>query len=358
MSDRKIRVLVVDDSATVRYFLSGLINATPDMTVVGEAADGLQALEAAARLRPDVISMDIRMPRLDGLSATRQLMEDDPRPIVIVSSRLERSEVDLAFMALQAGALAVLSTPPGPPNPAFAASRDQYLTTLRAMAGVSVVRRWKTRPLEFHGIPLNGDAAAPLVIVIGASAGGPVALHRLLGDLPADFPVPIAIVQHMAEGFMDGMARWLDAETALHIRVAEDGQLLLPGQVVLAESGAHLLVRRAPEGVRLALDATPTDSPYQPAVNRLFASAAEAFGRQAIGVLLTGMGEDGAQGLLRLRGAGGRTIAQDEASCLVYGMPGAAVALGAAEQILPLKHIGPALIDLAQPARRSPAASG
>lgn len=349
MPDRQTRVLIVDDSATVRYFLKGLVNDTPDMVVVGEAADGEAALALAATLKPDIISMDIRMPRLDGLSATRQIMEEHPCPIVIVSSRLERSEVDLVFLALQAGALAVLNTPKPHSHPQFASSRDRFISTLRSMAGVSVVRRWKSKPLDVKLEGPDDSTLPPLVVTIGASAGGPVALHRLLGALPADFPLPVVVVQHMATGFIEGLVRWLDTITPLEVVLAEHGQIVKPGQVVLGDSGAHLCLRRAGDSVRIHLESS-ADGPYVPSVDRLFTTTAEAFGPRAIGVLLTGMGEDGAQGLLKLHVAGAHTIVQSRESCLVFGMPGAAVALGAAEQILSIKHIAPALLNLGQSA--------
>lgn len=347
--DKKLRVLIVDDSATVRRFLSDLVNSTPDMAVVGEARDGQEAVAMAASLRPDVISMDIQMPVMDGLAATELLMQQQPLPIVIVSSRLERSEkaVDLAFLALQAGALAVLKTPPAASHPDYPAARDQFLGTLRAMAAVSVVRRWQTRPIPPTGETLP-RTAPPLVIAIGASAGGPMALHTILGALPADFPIPIAVVQHMAEGFIEGLVRWLDSSSRLRVRLAEPGQFLQPGEVTVASSAGHLALRRVGDRARAYVDAERGSTPYQPSVDRLFASIAEGFGPRAVGILLTGMGDDGARGLLQMRQRGARTIAQDEESCLVYGMPRAAVELGAAEQVLPLKAIAPTLLALAQ----------
>ncbi len=349
--DRKLRVLIVDDSPTVRRYLSGLVNSTPDMMVVGEARDGREAVALAARLRPDIISMDIRMPGMDGLAATELLMQQQPLPIVIVSSHLEGNEtVDLAFLALQAGALAVLKTPPAASHPDHAAARDQFLGTLRAMAAVSVVRRWQARPLPPISETLP-HPAIPRVIAIGASAGGPIALHTILSALPADFPIPIAVVQHMAEGFIEGLVRWLDGSSPLRVRQAEEGQILQPGEVTVAGSATHLVLRRAGDRARVHLEVERGSTPYQPSVDRLFVSVAEHFGAQAVGILLTGMGEDGARGLLQMRQQGARTIAQDEESCLVYGMPRAAVTLGAAEQILPLKAIAPVLLELARTVR-------
>jgi two-component system chemotaxis response regulator CheB len=346
---KKVRVLIVDDSATVRRFLSDIISEAGDMQVVGEARDGQEAIVLAARLQPDIISMDIRMPRLDGLAATRLLMQENPLPIVIVSGRLQQPNetADLAFLALQAGALAVLDTPPGRGRPDHEASRDRFLGTLRAMAGVSVVRRWsKTEPLADEAVEPILPPDIPTVIVMGASAGGPVALHRILGEFPADFPIPIAIVQHMAEGFIEGMIRWLDSEIALRVIAAEQNHNVRPGEVVIANGGAHLLLRRAANQVRVLLDPQQGNTPYLPSVDSLFMSVAERFGSQAMGVLLSGMGDDGARGLLKMREAGARTIVQSEDTCLVYGMPGAAVEMGAVEQIVPLKHIAPTIMEL------------
>ncbi|MBN1964873.1 MAG: chemotaxis-specific protein-glutamate methyltransferase CheB [Anaerolineae bacterium] len=355
MNKAPLRVLIADDSATVRHFLASLIADTPDMTVVGEAKDGEEAILLAQRLHPDIISMDISMPRLDGLAATRYLMQHLPLPIVIVSAQLDkREDVDLAFMALQAGALAVLDTPPGYQHAEFQTRRLHFLTTLRAMAGVTVVRRWfDTDPLTADSrgtvelTPLPG--ALPGVVAIGASAGGPMALHKVLNRLPSDFPVPVAIVQHMADGFVDGLIRWLDGCTPLAVTQAEQGQLVRAGQVVVAGGGAHLTLRRAAGGgARVVLDYEFGSSPYLPSVDALFTSVATHFGPRAVGVLLTGMGADGADGLLKMREAGAHTIAQDEATCLVYGMPGAAVARGAAMDVLPITQIVPALLELVQ----------
>lgn len=346
---KTLRVLLVDDSPTVRHFLAGLINAAPDMQVVGEGRDGEEAIALVERLKPDILSMDVQMPRLDGLAATHKLMVENPLPIVIVSGRLQRKDVDLAFLALQAGALAVLETPPHHGDPEFIARRDQFLHTLRTMSAVRVVRRWGHTPAP----PVITEttpkpATQPLVVAIGASAGGPVALHHILGELPADFNVPLVIVQHMADGFMDGMIRWLDSCTSLPVMQARQAQIVQPGEIVVAGCETHLLLRKAGDRVRVMLDPERGAALYQPSVDLMFESVARSFGTRALGILLTGMGEDGAVGLKAMHGQGARTIAQDEESCLVYGMPGAAVALGAAEQIVPLNQIASTILDLVQ----------
>jgi two-component system chemotaxis response regulator CheB len=349
MTQAPLRVLIADDSPTIRRFLRSLIAEAPDLQVVGEAHDGQEALALAERLQPDIISMDILMPRLDGLAATEQIMHQHPRPIVIVSARIQGDEAaNLAFQALKAGALAVLQTPPARSHPEFAARRDQFRTTLRAMARVSVVRRWtQTTPSQAVTRRSVAQTDRPQIIAIGASAGGPVALQEILSALPGDFPVPIAVVQHMADGFIEGMVRWLNDSTPLDIMLAKQGQVLRPGTVTVAGSGAHLMLARSGSSVTVVLNAEPDEGPYQPSVDRLFESAAQ-FGPQAVGLLLTGMGSDGAAGLLAMRRKGARTLVQDERSCVVYGMPGAAVALDAAEQIVPLSFIASTLLDLTQ----------
>jgi two-component system chemotaxis response regulator CheB len=346
-----LRILVVDDSPTVRYYLRSLIEEAPDMTVVGEARDGQEAIALATRLKPDIISMDIQMPRLDGLAATRQLMQENPLPIVIVSGRLYHNEaVDLVFHALQAGALAALETPPSRQHADFVSHRNRFLHTLRAMAGVSVVRRWQTKPTPpWQTAPPPEPVSDLQVIVMGASAGGPVALYHILGSLPGDFPVPIAIVQHMADGFIEGLIRWLDTGTDLRVMQARQHQIVRPGEVVIAGGGAHLLLDRVGKQIRVNLEVPDDPCTYLPSVNRLFEATAETFGARALGVLLTGMGDDGAHGLLTMRQAGARTMVQNRETCLVFGMPGAAVSLQAAEQIVSLKHIAPTLIDLVKP---------
>lgn len=357
MAAGEIRVLIAEDSPTVRRHLATMINETPGMRVVGEACDGKEAIALALELKPDVISMDIRMPLLDGLEATRRIMSRQPTPVVVVSGLLE-SEVDLSFQALQAGALAVVEKPPDRHDPAFAAKQRQLVTMLAAMARVGVVRRWENDPghnavtqLTQEMLPSRRAASrprvAPEVIAIGASAGGPSALSVILRDLPANFSVPIVVVQHMPDEFVAGLARWLHKATPLRVVVATDHLVLQPGVVHLGPGSAHLTVTRQPDGqlaARLLSDRGPYR--YQPSVDVLFESVAQACGSRAVGLVLTGMGDDGAAGLLAMRQAGALTLAQDEASCTVYGMPGAAVARGAVERVLALSNLASTLLSL------------
>lgn len=333
-----IRVLVADDSATIRTYLAGLIAAAPGLTVVGEARDGEEAVRMVETLQPDVVSMDIQMPRLDGLEATRQIMASRPTPTVMVSALVE-DEVDLSFKAMEAGALAVLRKPPSPRDPDYNVILREYITTLKAMAGVSVVRRWQDTPTNGVAIrantkPLNGQHLKPELIAIGASAGGPSALADLLTGLPENFAAPVIIVQHMPDEFLPGLARWLAKHTPLDVCMTEDGQVLQAATVYLAAGGAHLTIGRRGTALSIHMIADKEVSRYCPSIDVFFTSVAEVCGTTGVGIILTGMGDDGAKGLLSIRKAGGRTFAQSEASCTVFGMPGVALSYGAVEETM------------------------
>ncbi len=353
MTDSPIRVLIAEDSPTVRRHLALLINETSGMIVVGEARDGEEAVMLTGELKPDVISMDIRMPGMDGLEATRRIMSRLPTPVVIVSGVVER-DVDLSFQALQAGALAVVEKPPDRRDPTFAERQRQMVTTLAAMARVRVVRRWDTMPSVMDAGLTSGKRVStgrlrlrPEVVAVGASAGGPGALRVLLRDLPAAFPTPVVITQHMPDEFVAGLARWLNKGTALGVRVATHNLVLEPGMVYLAPGVAHLAVARR-DDTHLVAELIPEQGlhRHQPAVDVLFDSVARVCGSAAVGVVLTGMGDDGAAGLWAMRQAGALTLAQDEASSTVFGMPRAAVAKGAVEHVLALSNLATTLSRL------------
>jgi two-component system, chemotaxis family, protein-glutamate methylesterase/glutaminase len=338
-----IRVLVVDDSALIRELLTRIFQADGQFEVVGTARDGEEAVALVARFHPDVVTMDLHLPKLNGVLATRRIMAETPTPVVVVSSSAKVQDVGFAFDALQAGAVTVLEKPPAPDHPGHAAAIKELVTTVRLMAGVKVIRRWTTTRLAAQAMPVPTIQPArgtrprrPVVILIVASTGGPQAILAMLRGLGPDLNVPVLIVQHINEGFAAGMAGWLTSSCPRPVRIAQHGDLPSGGVVYLAPGDRHLLVTR--RGT-LALSSAPPVGGFRPSGNLLFESASEYYGAAAAGVLLTGMGEDGARGLAALHSASAVTFAQDEASSVVYGMPAAAVALGAAERVLPPAEI-------------------
>jgi len=340
----EIRVLLVEDSPTVRRYLVELIEEAPGLVVVGQARDGDEALEMVRDLQPDVVSMDLQMPHTDGLQATRNIMAQYPTPIVVVSQLLEH-DVALSMDALGAGALAVVSKPPNRTHPNFPAAQRTLLTNLRAMAGVKVVSRRRR-----HEVPTPSPSLsikrAPEVLGIAASTGGPRALREILRALPADFSVPIVIAQHMPPEFMPGLVRWLDESSGLQVRLAQEGDSLEAGTVLVAPGDAQLEIIRGTSTLRIQLRPQKQAERFCPSADVLFSTLSVACGSQAIGVILTGMGSDGAEGLLALRKAGGCTIAQNEESSTVYGMPRAAIARGAAQHVISLAQIPSKIWDL------------
>ncbi len=341
-----IRVLIAEDSPTARTYLKQLLSEAPDLEVVGEAHDGEEAVRFTHELKPDVVTMDIHMPQLDGLAATRRIMAEVPTPVVVVSGLLAH-DVDLSLQAIASGALAVVPKPPARNAKDFATRRHELLTTIKAMAEVKVVARRDHLRSTQPARPVVSKRARPQLIAIGASTGGPSALQRVLSALPADFPVPIVIVQHMPDEFISGLVRWLDKSTPLSVQLAQHGMPLQAGMVVVATGSAHCLVERRDGDLVIVLARDESgEERYQPSVNLLFESVREACGRDAVGVLLTGMGSDGAEGLARLQEAGALTIVQDALSSTVHGMPDAALKRNPAHEVLPLSDIPTRFIDL------------
>ena len=345
-----IRVLVVEDSPLVQELLVHILGADPAIRVIGTARDGGSAFEIATGVDgPDVVTMDINMPRMDGLEATRKIMETKPLPIVIVSGNWDAEEVQTTFQALQAGALTCLGKPLGVTHPGYREYAKRLVETVKVMSDVKVVTRRRPastkavpRPsLKVRRGPIRGNVK---LVVIGASTGGPIALAVILSGLPKDFPVPLLIAQHLADGFASGLSAWLARTSGVPVHIAADGEQLLPGHVYLAPDGCDLEVTR--DGAA-ALSQSATNG-ASPSVSRLFRSVASAFGANAIGVLLTGMGNDGAQELKLMKEKGCITIAQDEESSVVHGMPGSAIALKGASHVLPPKEIALTLRHLAK----------
>ncbi len=339
-----ITVLIVDDSPTAAEYLAAIFAMDPEFRVVGKAGRAADGIRMAERLKPDIISMDFTMPDMDGFEATRQIMSTHPTPIVIVSALYDRHAVSLSFRALEAGALAILPKLPSMSSSEFPRRRREFLRTFKAMAGVKVIRR-PTRKAVSRSGPSDPEqqpvrpSAAPRdigLIAMGASTGGPQALHDILIQLPVSIPAPIVVVQHMTPGFTEGLAEWLGQGTGFPVSVAEHDERLQPGHVYLAPQGKHLEVSR--EGRILLVGGAPEHG-VRPSVSRFFRSVAACYGGAAIGVILTGMGKDGAAELGLMRDAGAVTIAQDRESSIVHGMPGEAIRLGGASLILPAHAI-------------------
>lgn len=346
-----IRVLVVEDSATVREFLLHILRSDPEIEVVGTAETGEEALEAVARTRPDVITMDVHMPKMNGFDATRLIMETHPTPIVIVSGTADITDTTKAFRAIEAGALAVLQRPHAISHPAHEKTATELVRTVKLMSEVKVIRRWpRSRPVEVPpGVSVctefRRQAAQTQVslVAIGASTGGPPVLQAILAALPRDFSVPVLLVQHIAPGFAQGFAEWLAQSCSLAVQVPVQGQLVLPGHVYVAPDGVHMAV--GPQA-RIQLNADEPENGLRPAVSYLFRSVAQCYGAKAIGVLLTGMGKDGARELRLMKEQGAVTIAQDKDSSVVHGMPGEAIKIGGATYVLPPEKIRVALTSL------------
>ena len=344
-----IKVLIVEDSPVVREFLVEILRSEPDIRVVGMANDGEEALDAVRRWLPDVITMDIHMARMDGLEATRRIMETEPTPIVIVSGSTDPREVRTTFEAMEAGALAVLRRPAGIGHPDHEATAGELVQTVKLMSEVKVVRRWPrvrrdAPPPRPPQTGLVGESAKVGIVAIGASTGGPPALQTILANLPKEFPAPLLIVQHMAAGFAQGFVEWLARSSSLPIGLAKNLEVMLPGHVYVAPDDRQMKVER---GGRIALTRDEPENGLRPSVSFLFRSIAEVYGGDAVAGLLTGMGRDGAEELRQLKDKGAVTFAQDKDSSVVHGMPGEAIKLDAAMLILPPEKIAAALTTLA-----------
>lgn len=349
---KRIRTLIADDSPTMRAALSRLLAEDPLIEVVGVATDGAEAVAQARALRPDVITMDVKMPRLDGLEATAAIMSTVPARILIVSAVHEDAQQDLSFRAIAAGALEVIAKPTGDAGFDLRAWGRRVAESVRLMAEVPVVTR-RRLGLVMPMPPVAGDAldrparvrvAGPGVVdafAIVSSTGGPPALAAILGALPATLPIPIFLAQHMAFGFVPGLQRWLASVTPLAVTLAEHGTIARPGHAYLPPDGHDLTL--GPGGY---LETTPNPGGHCPSGDRLLNSLARSYGARAGGVVLTGMGDDGAQGLLAMRRAGAATFGQDEASCVVYGMPRVAFAVGAVQAQVGVEQVAAIIQDL------------
>ena len=331
-----IKVLIVEDSKVAQEFLVHILTSDPSIQVVGVADNGEEAFEAAKQKRPDVITMDIHMPKVDGFEATRAIMETVPTPIVIVSASTSAKELASTFRAMEAGALAVVLRPPGIGHPEHEAAAGELIRTVKLMSEIRVVKRYPavkrrvqppTAKMEVRKTDVQIQA-----IAIGASTGGPTVLQEILSGLPNDLPVPVLMVQHIATGFTKGFIEWLSSTSHFPVLIALHGEYPLPGHGYIAPDGFHLGIGNGP---RIVLSDHAPENGLRPSVAYLFRSVAQTLGPRAVGVLLTGMGRDGAAELKEMKDRGAITIVQDEESSIIFGMPGEAIALNAHTYVLP-----------------------
>jgi two-component system chemotaxis response regulator CheB len=328
-----IKILIADDSLLVRAILRDALNASEDMRVIGEAVNGVEAVHLTGALKPDIVIMDILMPVMGGLEATEAIMAESPVPILILSSTLDDRDVKLAFTAIKKGALDVM----GKPSLNGAASQAEFISRLfekiRLLSRIKVIHHIH-RPKE-PAVPVSVKVSSRSILAIGASTGGPKAVMSIIKSLPSGFKGSVFIVQHISSGFAKGFAHWLDLESHIPVRIAKNGDIPVSGEALVAPTDCQMVLDR---GAIRILD-EPAVNCCRPSIDVFFSSLAPEKGKDTVGVLLTGMGKDGAQGLSKLRESGAFTIVQDEKSCAVFGMPKAAIALGAADEVMNIDEI-------------------
>lgn len=390
MNKKPIRVLLVEDSPVAIIILKRILNSSPDIEVVGTARTGVEGLKMIPLVQPHVICTDLHMPQMNGLEFTEQVMSNCPRPILVISASVQPENEQNVFELLAAGAIDVFPKPKAGITTNYESIKQELITKVRVLSGVSVFtlrRKRHLNPLTTPGtatkpvsISTENKSLPPLiskvtpakptqiitrttphdfnpslkedrpkflsqryrVVTIGASTGGPQALQTILGQLPAKFPVPVICTQHISQGFLQGLVDWLDRECELPVKIASFGEVPQPGHIYFAPEAKHLELDRAG---RFVYSSAEPYSGHRPSVTVTFNSIAKYYGRSTVGILLTGMGRDGADGMLTIAQAGGLTIAQDEESCVVFGMPKEAIALGAATHILSVKEIAPMLVN-------------
>jgi len=346
-----MKILIVDDSILIRGMLKSLIESFDDFTVAGEAPNGKKAIEMVLSVKPDLVLMDINMPEMDGITATEIIMKTSPLPVVIFTSE---DVAEVGFRALNKGALEVIPKPDinQMNNPEFRRGFETILKHVVRYAGLKLSRSPIPRPSEdFDRATFSREGLAPAIsprpagtpyrlVVMGASTGGPTAVRTVLSGLPADFPLPLILSQHIEVGFDTGYAEWLNDATPLHVRIARKHDQTVPGEVLVAPATHHLITRNG----EVLWDDGPRVGNQKPSIDKMFTSAAETYGAGVVGILLTGMGRDGALGCERIVKSGGKTLVQDEESSMIFGMPRAAIELNAASEVVALKDMAEALI--------------
>ncbi len=342
-----IKIVIAEDSPVVREYLKYILDSDPDLQVIGMVNDGHKAVEMVTRTKPDVVIMDIKMPIMNGFQATRRIMETAPVPIVLVSAIYDTQEATTTFRAIEAGALTVMEKPAGIADPNHEQSTRELIQTVKLMSEVKVVtrkpqfQRKKAVPAAPAQMEILHTSTDIKLVAIGGSTGGTLVLQTILLRLQKDFSAPIVIVQHIAAGFIEGLVEWLGQTTGFPVKVGAHSEILLPGHAYLAPDAFHMEVSQRN---RISLSKAEKEKGLRPSVSFLFRSVANAFGKNAVGILLTGMGDDGTKELKLMKEKGALTIAQDEKTSLIFGMPARAIELGAAQYVLPPDKIAEALI--------------
>lgn len=350
-----IKVLIVDDSPAFRKLLAHIIESSPHLKVIGFAENGEEALKFLQKETPDVITMDIIMPKMDGFETTRRIMQFKPIPIIIISANYSKEDIDKSFKALDAGALAIMEKPVGRADKRYNIMAQSIIESIHVIAEIKFITQSRSSLLKKTDEISKGKSTPLLpktrpsleidIIGIGASLGGPQAISHILSELPTSFPVPILIVQHISTGFTQGFVDWMQTMTDLKVKLATDREKILPGYVYIAPEDFHM---EAAKEHLIRLVNAPAKGILKPAVSHLFRSLAINYGPHSLGVILTGMGQDGAEELLLMRKSGAITIAQDKESCFMFGMPKEAIQMGAVTLVLPLSHIAMTLKRLVQ----------
>ncbi|MCT4621940.1 MAG: chemotaxis-specific protein-glutamate methyltransferase CheB [Marinisporobacter sp.] len=330
-----IKVLIVDDSPTVQELIKYILNEDKEINVIGVANNGEEAIRFVEKNKPDIITMDISMPIMDGFEATRRIMETNPVPIIVISGLFNADEMDRTFQAVESGAVSVIEKPVGIYHADFDEISKNIIEKVKLMSEVKVIKRkrnYKNRKLNLTRTRKLGEGLSKIkIVVIGVSTGGPSVLQTIFSKLPSNIKIPILVVQHIAPGFLNGLVEWLSKSTAYPIHIASQGETALPGHIYFAPDGFHMEIRR---NGKIFLNKNDKKNGVRPSVSYLFKSVAKDYGKNAMAILLTGMGKDGAEELKLLKDEGAMTVVQDQGSSVVYGMPGEAVKLNAATYIL------------------------
>jgi len=332
-----IKVLIVDDSAVAREAIKNILESDPELKVIGYAKNGQEGVEKTLELKPDLITMDIYMPKLDGYQATKEIMRLRPTPIIAVSASVDSIEMKTSFRAINAGALGLVEKPLSVSDVRFKHIKNNLITKVKIMSTIKLVRRWQSsKEVEKLDLPRSQSEQRAKIIAIGASTGGPSAVNLILKQLPKDFNIPIVIVQHITAGFSQAFADWLSGECRRTVHLAQAGRRIFPGDILIAPDNTHFGISTSR---CVSLVNKVNYNHHRPSVNFLFDNVARAYGSKSIALILTGMGNDGCDGIKAIKIAGGRTIAQDEASSVVFGMPKAAINTGAIDEVVPIDEM-------------------